>query len=533
MFQLAADSVAIHRLTVRGRRGMAEHLRDQVGNADWPRSDEWVFIRRLRAGGPARQLPGQLTEQARRCLTQRENPDEVVRFASLAELLAALLADLVRGRIGFCWYWRRWARWFELPVAGAVCAALSEHIALLPTITAHLAQRGELASVWRALGQAESRQLVAELAGHIGLRLPSLPELTAMLVGKAGASPSAANAIPATDFASPRVPWRLLNDWQPVLTDSVPGDSRYLLALLLIASEAEPLRLQREPAACLAALSAYFMLPALPVAPAFGANEALAKADAGSNASRQAQVTRPDSAYPSMREAGRGDASLVREPLDTGRAGADGAVSDRALPRQTMATESPVSRAAVIASRPGAREVFEGFRSWEASAPVSRPWANLAPAFIEFGTAQGGLLYLLNMLSRPELRTLMLAHAERLASGWAWLYRLGQELQLDEDDALVDFIALQLGLENCGELRQLPALPAREQVLDLAHRWYGKTGVWQAELLSLPARIRVTPSHIDLYAAMTAIRLPVRLAGLDIDPGWLPWLGRVVSFHYD
>jgi hypothetical protein len=32
---------------------------------------------------------------------------------------------------------------------------------------------------------------------------------------------------------------------------------------------------------------------------------------------------------------------------------------------------------------------------------------------------------------------------------------------------------------------------------------------------------------------MNAIRLPVRLAGLDINPGWLPWLGRVVSFHYD
>ena len=27
--------------------------------------------------------------------------------------------------------------------------------------------------------------------------------------------------------------------------------------------------------------------------------------------------------------------------------------------------------------------------------------------------------------------------------------------------------------------------------------------------------------------------VPVRLAGLDINPGWLPWLGRVVQFHYD
>jgi hypothetical protein len=31
---------------------------------------------------------------------------------------------------------------------------------------------------------------------------------------------------------------------------------------------------------------------------------------------------------------------------------------------------------------------------------------------------------------------------------------------------------------------------------------------------------------------MSAVRLPVRLAGLDINPGWVPWLGRVVTFHY-
>jgi hypothetical protein len=24
----------------------------------------------------------------------------------------------------------------------------------------------------------------------------------------------------------------------------------------------------------------------------------------------------------------------------------------------------------------------------------------------------------------------------------------------------------------------------------------------------------------------------VRRAGLDFDPGWVPWYGRVISFHY-
>jgi hypothetical protein len=28
------------------------------------------------------------------------------------------------------------------------------------------------------------------------------------------------------------------------------------------------------------------------------------------------------------------------------------------------------------------------------------------------------------------------------------------------------------------------------------------------------------------------VDLRIRWAGLDLDPGWLPWLGRVVSFRY-
>jgi hypothetical protein len=29
------------------------------------------------------------------------------------------------------------------------------------------------------------------------------------------------------------------------------------------------------------------------------------------------------------------------------------------------------------------------------------------------------------------------------------------------------------------------------------------------------------------------IELPLRCAGLDLDPGWVPWLGRVVGYRYD
>jgi hypothetical protein len=52
-------------------------------------------------------------------------------------------------------------------------------------------------------------------------------------------------------------------------------------------------------------------------------------------------------------------------------------------------------------------------------------------------------------------------------------------------------------------------------------------------LLLVPGHLYVTPSHVDLVAALDAVSLPVRVAGLDFDPGWLPDFGRVVQFHFE
>jgi hypothetical protein len=42
----------------------------------------------------------------------------------------------------------------------------------------------------------------------------------------------------------------------------------------------------------------------------------------------------------------------------------------------------------------------------------------------------------------------------------------------------------------------------------------------------------VTATHVDLVMPMNEISVPVRLAGLDANPGWVPELGRVVTFHF-
>ena len=54
-----------------------------------------------------------------------------------------------------------------------------------------------------------------------------------------------------------------------------------------------------------------------------------------------------------------------------------------------------------------------------------------------------------------------------------------------------------------------------------------------ATLVRRPARVALTATNVDVWLAPETVSLAVRRHGLDLDPGWVPWLGRVVRFHYD
>jgi hypothetical protein len=54
-----------------------------------------------------------------------------------------------------------------------------------------------------------------------------------------------------------------------------------------------------------------------------------------------------------------------------------------------------------------------------------------------------------------------------------------------------------------------------------------------AALFAVPGVLHLSAMHVDWTAPLDAVSLPVRLAGLDRDPGWVPAFGRVVLFHFD
>lgn len=64
-------------------------------------------------------------------------------------------------------------------------------------------------------------------------------------------------------------------------------------------------------------------------------------------------------------------------------------------------------------------------------------------------------------------------------------------------------------------------------------RWcrrYARVGL--RDLVCRSGRVSATSTHVDAVFDHRQADIRVRKAGLDLDPGWIPWFGRVVSFHY-
>jgi hypothetical protein len=52
-------------------------------------------------------------------------------------------------------------------------------------------------------------------------------------------------------------------------------------------------------------------------------------------------------------------------------------------------------------------------------------------------------------------------------------------------------------------------------------------------LLLHSGRLYLTSTHVDLVLSLNNVSIPIRIAGLDLDPGWMPDFGRIVLFHYE
>lgn len=171
-------------------------------------------------------------------------------------------------------------------------------------------------------------------------------------------------------------------------------------------------------------------------------------------------------------------------------------------------------------------------------------------------TAWGGLLFLLWLVAESDLPARVVADPARFGIGLGVsgvLHRLGAELMRraapdvgapePRDPALMAFC----GLACDADPPQAPddtiddgwVSEETENLVQLLRlrlddpRTRTRTGQ-QLLLATLRrrARVRVEPGWMDVELDLDEVRTELRRAGLDLDPGHLPWLGLVVRFRY-
>jgi hypothetical protein len=185
---------------------------------------------------------------------------------------------------------------------------------------------------------------------------------------------------------------------------------------------------------------------------------------------------------------------------------------------------APTERATTGPPSPLRLAQSDGPTPWE-SMPL--PW--LRPVETEIG----GLLFVLCVAQRLGLYA---DFTEPAAPGlpidpWRFVALVGAEL-LDrdeyEDDAL--WTLLDELARGGGELPP-PELTAHAAAI---RRWLeSHVDLPLGAVLERPALVHAGDMRVDAVFSLVEHPIEIRMAGLDIDPGWIPAAGRALHFHFE
>jgi hypothetical protein len=140
-------------------------------------------------------------------------------------------------------------------------------------------------------------------------------------------------------------------------------------------------------------------------------------------------------------------------------------------------------------------------------------------------TDNAGLYFLLNALA-----DLGIHDADVSRSFLARLFQLmATGASIAEDDPILHWAVVAL------EESSTQSVDQRELRM---WGWRVRKWCWRQAKISLrdvvrrPGLVLLTRTDLDISLPLTSVDIRIRRVGLDLDPGWLPWFGRVVRFHY-
>lgn len=139
-------------------------------------------------------------------------------------------------------------------------------------------------------------------------------------------------------------------------------------------------------------------------------------------------------------------------------------------------------------------------------------------------TRAGGLFFVIPLLGRAgfsrHLQTL--PDGPRASLPWQVLQLCLRHVRVAPGDCLARALA---NIPPSGEPIARWVLAAHRHARDL-------TGLTLREVILRPALVALSPTQVDVLFRPEDAEIRIRGAGLDFDPGWVPWLRRVIAYHY-
>jgi hypothetical protein len=491
---------------------------------------------------------------------------DVVCYHRPADAVTDVVAALAHGRLDRHWAWRSMGVLTAAdpdpgtdPADAALAALTHDHVAALPALTAAVDRAG-LPAVHRLLGE------------------PGWLRAASLILAATGAQPATWLVV---DDAEPPAEAEATSRVRPVL-DGIVARSRFAAAwrrsrlrpapatarawAVLAAAEAEPALFRRPGAqAVLRQLPAVLGEPSVPTATwvtRTERTEATAPEPATASAVVSSQpAPEPDRGVGDQPGAGRFPdrrSGVAFEPL------ADRVPHETADPGVVDGTEPAARPAAGTASfHPRTGMAGRGSSVTDQvpdgnAAPPAPLTAPTAPAphdqdtDVSAGlpTDWGGLVYLLAVAAAAGIPDELLDDDELDRQPLSWiLYHLLRTLTLPADGDPTDPAVPALAGLPTGASAPAPPTGAQRARLDRhADRWAMATATRLAEanrtepdadprtvvarIASRPGLVHSEPGWVEFRLRLDDVDLAVRRAGLDLDPGFVPWLGAVVVIRY-
>jgi hypothetical protein len=519
-----------------------------------------------------------------------------VCFDDRADLLACLLRDALAGVATERWWWRAYLHATKRSLDAALAAVWREETNVLPAMLDRLANTGHAIPVVCALTRAEAARVIAEVArAHAAPALWSPAPLTCTApiaararVGTAGAAARAVTIYmegARADETSGAPPWVAIAPEVPPVP-AMPLESTALLGIALTLARAPrvarsrafaravhawrelasvardpehdgaaPARLHVQSSVDAGRPRASSGLRVPGETPGPNAVESDVRAPTGSPRVDGASGDRAEveSAEPILARAriappGASPASAVRdvsgaapdEPIAL-RAVHDPAASGQARARLT-AEDAQVTQQ-VTADEHGVHAAAAPVRDDVEGAPgLSSP---PRPEPVTVFTELAGAFYLVNAFTALGIWDEVdeTFDAPLPIGGWGWIAHVAHALLATPGcgtDPVWRALAMLDGRDDEPVLPMLAgdARAFGQRVVDTVRtRIVDATGIDAASLadrvLQVPGWLYVTSSHVDVRMPLDRVDVDLRFAGLDADPGWVPVLGRVVTFHFD